>query len=56
MKNGGEKNTDRTQAPGQRWPGIAFDATTNFSMLGWIWEKLTRLKRSKKKINISLEE
>jgi hypothetical protein len=56
MKDGSEKISDRTEAPGKRWPDIAFDATTNFSMLGWFWEKLTRLKRSKKSIDFTLEE
>jgi hypothetical protein len=56
MADGNDKNTDPGQAPDQRWPDVAFDATTNFSMLGWVLDKLTRRNRSKKTVDFSLEE
>jgi hypothetical protein len=35
---------------------IPFDATTNFSLLGWLWDKFNKAKSSKKLIDLSLEE
>ena len=34
---------------------IPFDATTNFSILGWLWAKLNRAKSSKEHIDLTLE-
>jgi hypothetical protein len=35
---------------------IPFDATTNFSLLGWLWDKFNKARRSKKLVDLNLEE
>ena len=42
--------------PDQKWPEIPFDATTNFSILGWFLDKLERRISSKKEVDLILEE
>jgi|GEM_PF-6004556 len=34
---------------------IPFDATTNFSLLGWLWDKIEKAKTSKKRVDLNLE-
>ena len=56
MNKDNENTTESREAAGQHWPEVAYDATTNFSILGWIWQKLARLKGPKRNIDFSLEE
>ncbi len=44
------------ETPDQSGREIPFDATTNFSLLGWLWDKFNKAKSSKKLIDLSLEE
>lgn len=38
------------------WQETPFDATTNFSILGWVLDKLGLRKRSEKAVDFTLEE
>lgn len=56
MENQNEHKSGRNGAPDQSGRPIPFDATTNFSLLGWLWDKFDNAKSSKKRIDLSLEE
>ena len=56
MEEKKENNSDSVEQPGQNWPDIPFDATTNFSILGWFLDKLERRMSSKKEVDLILEE
>ena len=56
MEEKKENNSDSVEHPDQNWLDIPFDATTNFSILGWFLDKLTRRMSSKNKIDLILEE
>jgi hypothetical protein len=38
------------------WQELPFDTTTNFSLLGWLMDKLSKRKSSKKEVDFTLEE
>ena len=56
MEEKKKNNSDSIEHPDQNWPDIPFDATTNFSILGWFLDKLVRRMSSKKKVDLILEE
>lgn len=56
MEGKKENNSDCVEHSAQNWPDIPFDATTNFSILGWFLDKLKMRMGSKKKVDLILEE
>ena len=56
MEEKKENNSDSVGHPHQNWPDIPFDATTNFSILGWFLDKLISRMSKKKKVDLILEE
>lgn len=56
MEEKKEHISGSNETPDQSGREIPFDATTNFSLLGWLWGKLKKAKSSKKFIDLSLEE
>ena len=56
MEEKKEENSGSVEHHDQNWPEVPFDATTNFSILGWVLDKLMRRKNSKKEVDLILEE
>jgi hypothetical protein len=56
MENQTEHKPDGEQTPDQAGREIPFDATTNFSLLGWLWDKFNKKRSSKKLIDLKLEQ
>ena len=56
MEQKKEKNISPTEKPEASWPELPFDETTNFSILGWVLDKLRRRKGSEKEVNFTLED
>jgi hypothetical protein len=56
MENQNKHISVSNETPNQSGREIPFDATTNFSLLGWLWDKFNKAKSSKKLIDLSLEE
>ena len=56
MENQNEHVSGGNETTDQSGREIPFDATTNFSLLGWLWDKFNKAKSSKKLIDLSLEE
>ena len=56
MENQNEHIPGSNETPDQTGREIPFDATTNFSLLGWLWDKFNRAKSTKKLIDLSLKE
>jgi hypothetical protein len=48
--SGGEKTPEHVGRE------IPFDATTRFSLLGWVWDKFNKAIGSKKIIDLNLED
>ena len=55
MADQNEQKNDSDQTANQSGPEIPFDATTNFSLLGWIWSKINKTKRSKEIVDLKLD-
>ncbi|MHC4457945.1 MAG: hypothetical protein ACYS0I_12845 [Planctomycetota bacterium] len=54
-----EKKDDRSEkigAPDSKWRRLPFDATTNFSLLGWFLDKLKKRPDSKENVDLTLED
>ncbi len=52
-----EKKSDRSEkieASGTNWWRLPFDATTNFSLLGWCLDKLKRRPDVKENVDLTL--
>ncbi len=56
MEEKKKNNSNNVEHPDQNWPDIPFDATTNFSILGWFLDKLIRRMSSKREVDLILEE
>ncbi|CAB1060007.1 hypothetical protein D1BOALGB6SA_4772 [Olavius sp. associated proteobacterium Delta 1] len=56
MENQNEQFSGSNATPEQSGREVRFDVTTNFSLLGWLWDKFNRAGSSKKSIDLSLEE
>jgi hypothetical protein len=56
MENPNKPIPVSNEMPDQSGREVPFDATTNFSLLGWLWDKFNKAKSSKKLIDLSLEE
>lgn len=56
MEEKNEHISENEKMPHQFGREIPFDATTSFSLLGWIWGKLNKAKDSKRIIDLNLEE
>ena len=51
-----EKKDGALQASASQWKAPSFDATTNFSLLGWILAMLFRRPDTEKQIDFTLKE
>jgi len=54
-----EKKNDRSEkveASGSKWWLLPFDATTNFSLLGWFLDKFKKRPGSKENVDLTLED
>ena len=54
-----ENNSDRSEkikASGSRGWLLSFDATTNFSLLGWFLDKLKKRPGMEENVDLKLEE
>jgi len=54
-----EKKNDRSEKVGvasSKWWLLPFDATTNFSLLGWFLDKFKKGPDSKENVDLTLEE
>ena len=56
MEKKNEHISGSNETPDQSGREIPFDATTNFSLLGWLWDKINKAKSSKELIDLNLEE
>ena len=56
MEEKKEHISGSNETPDRSGREIPFDATTNFSLLGWLWDKFNKAKSSKKLIDFSLKE
>jgi hypothetical protein len=54
-----EKKNDRSEkveSSDSKWRRLPFDATTNFSLLGWILDKFKKRPDTKESVDLTLEE
>lgn len=56
MEEKNEHISGTNETPDPSGPKIPFDATTNFSLLGWLWDQFDKAKSAKKIIDFSLKE
>lgn len=56
MEEKNENSPDRMASSDRNLQKIPFDATTNFSLLGWLLDKLSKRRGFKKEIDFTLEE
>jgi len=56
MEYQNEQISGSNKTPDQSGPEIPFDATTNFSLLGWLWDRFNKTKSSKKLIDLTLDD
>ena len=56
MEEKNEHISSGAETPDQSGREIPFDATTSFTLLGWLWDKFSKAKDSKKIIDLKLEE
>jgi hypothetical protein len=47
--------SEKVEASGSKWWRLPFDATTNFSLLGWLLDKLKKRPDSKENVDLTLE-
>jgi len=55
MSEDTQNKKNEVEPPYQKWWYPPFDATTNFSLLGWLLDKLTFKNTSEKKVDFKLE-
>ena len=48
--------SDKTETIDTKWWRMPFDGTTNFSLLGWLLDKLKKRPDSKENVDLTLEE
>ncbi len=48
--------SEKVEASGSKWWRLPFDATTNFSLLGWLLDKFKKRPDSKENVDLTLEE
>jgi hypothetical protein len=51
-----EKNPINGEIGRPKWWKLPFDSTTNFSILGWLLDKLKGRQNVKKNVDLSLED
>jgi len=56
MEDQNEQIPGNNKTSDQSGQEIPFDATTNFSLLGWLWDRFNKAKSSKKLIDFNLDE
>lgn len=56
MENQSTQHTNGNGTPDHSEREIPFDATTNFSLLGWLWDKIKRAGSSKQIIEFILKK
>jgi hypothetical protein len=56
MDDKNENIPDKLEPSDRNLREIPFDATTNFSLLGWLLDKLSKRKSFKEKIDFTIEE
>ena len=51
-----EKNPESSGAAQPKWWELSFDSTTNFSLLGWLLNKLKGRQNEKNNVDFTLED
>ena len=54
MENGTDKNTAQNESDQYRRIDFPFDATTNFSIIGWLLDKIRKSERPAEHVDLSL--
>lgn len=50
------KNSESGNGANPKWWKLPFDSTTNFSLLGWLLDKLIGRKKEKDSVDLTLED
>lgn len=51
-----EKNPESSGGAQPNWWELSFDSTTNFSLLGWLLNKLKGRQKEKDRVDLTLED
>ena len=51
-----EKNPESSGRGQPKWRALSFDSTTNFSLLGWLLNKLKGRQNEKDRVDLRLED
>jgi hypothetical protein len=51
-----DKRPSHGEITDRKWWKLPFDSTTNFSILGWLLDKLKGRQNGKKNVDLSLED
>jgi len=51
-----EKNPESSGGAQSKWWELSFDSTTNFSLLGWLLNKLKGRQNEKNNVDFTLED